>query len=441
MTTGAENVVIAGAGVAASIAASELRRHGFDVWMIQRPAARSEERIEALSSSALAAFSGLGLVGALVRAGAVMGSGFENAWEGRDRLRYIDSPWVYVERSALTRALHDEATRRGARTVRVGRLPPLTPEVDPGRGFEWAHPDLPHRSMAAIDATGRSARWIGNVERKEVKVASLYRGPGTLIMRAGRVIRTPTGWAYALFHPAQTTVGVIDTHNVRRAGRWLSTCVAEALDLTNPDTFAFVRRCAANAQWTTTPIQGQLLAVGDSAFACEPIAGHGLRFAVASAAAAVSVLATQRNQGPLDVTQRYYLNLAHGARTRHLAELDALNGGTPSPPAAPIGACDSLVFSGKVVATGVRRGDGIVEEECLRLPDGGLVRWLGEFDLMALQTIAAVPRASSALVATLRERGLKGSDVESLLRWCVDRRVLRPGPFQTLDKRAEHEPI
>jgi 2-polyprenyl-6-methoxyphenol hydroxylase-like FAD-dependent oxidoreductase len=426
MALGQQNVVIAGTGVAAAVLACELRRHGFEVWLIERPSAQTEEGIEALSPPAIGAFANLGLEGALARAGAVVGAGFENAWEGPDNIRFMKGPWLYVERSALARALRSEATARGARTLCQARLPPLVPSSDPEQGFDWALPGGPRQSLGAIDATGRVARWIGKAVQRDFKVASLFRGPGTSKMRPGRVVRTGTGWAYALFHPEQTTVGLVDIGNPAKAERRLPTAVAEALDLSAPENFSLLRRCPANAEWAAAPIEGRLLSVGDAAFACEPVAGQGVRFALASAMAAAAVLVGQRDGRPADVTRRYYRDLVDSARTRHLAQLDAIADGFPPKQRVFVGPEQSLVFSGEIVATGLRRGDAIVEDHCLRLPDGGLVRWLGEFDLLELRVLAGIPCSWNALRAALQKRGLGCTDVENLLRWSVDRCVLRP---------------
>jgi 2-polyprenyl-6-methoxyphenol hydroxylase-like FAD-dependent oxidoreductase len=433
MVTGDRNIVIAGNGIAASIVACELRRHGFEVWLIERSAGETAEGVEALSAAAVTAFTNLGLESVFAYAGAVVGEGFENAWEGLDNIRFIKEPCLNVERGALARALRSEAAARGARTLCESRLPRLTPSNDPTQGFDWAVPGLPRSSMAAIDATGRSARWIGKIARRELKVASLFRGPGTNKMRSGRVVRTPTGWAYALFHPDQTTVGLIDIENPSNVGRRLPNALAEALDLPASEHFHLLRRCPANAQWALVPIKGSLLAIGDAAFACEPVAGQGIRFALASATAAAAVLVNQRDGYRADVARRYYLNLVDSARRRHLAYLDAMADDFLPKQSRLVGPEDSLVFSGEVIATGLRRGDVIVQDYCLRMPDGGLVRWLGRFDLLELRTLAATPRSISMLQEALRELGLGCADVETLLRWSIDRRVLSPIGYPILE--------
>src|SRR5208283_2731990 len=124
MSSGEQCVVIAGGGAAAALAACELLRQGCLVFLIERPA-RSASAVEALAPPAIRTFADLGLASAFERAGAVMGSGFENAWESPDRPRIVEGPWLYVERGALALSLRHEAISRGAKTITRAQLPPL----------------------------------------------------------------------------------------------------------------------------------------------------------------------------------------------------------------------------------------------------------------------------------------------------------------------------
>jgi hypothetical protein len=415
-------VVIAGAGVAGAVAACELLRLGWGVHLVERPG-RSASAIEALAPRAIRAFADLGLAQALERAGAVVGSGFENAWEFPGEMRIIEGPWLYVERDAMALSLRREAISRGARTVTQARLPPLKLASAAEQEYEWFTPGLPQRSFAAIDATGRAARWIGVTQRRDLKVATLFSGPGSGFMRPGRIIRTPTGWAYALFHPQLTTVGIVETPPSSCAEPGVPRAIALALDLAEPESFHLTQRRPAHAQWARAAIQGRLLAIGDSAFACEPLAGQGLYFALASASAAAAVIANVSDGGSESVAAQYYCELIAGARRRHLAQLDGLTS-PPPPPSEMVEPCETLAFCGEVIAAGVRRGDKIIEEPCLRLRDGGLVRWLGEFDLLELPAILASPCSSAVLAEALQARGLQGPRIEHLLRWSVDHEIL-----------------
>ena len=437
MTAGDNDVVIAGTGIAGAVAACELRRRGFAVWMLEPARTYGARGIEALPAATVAAFHDLGLGACLVRAAAVAVRGFENAWEGVSQPRVLDGIWHHVERHALARALRDAALERGAHVLRVERLPPLVPG-DGGGPFRWEVAGLPPVSRFSVDATGRAARWSRPVIRGGDQIATLFRGPGAPRPRRGRIVRTTAGWAYALFHPAATTVGVVTTAPRIAPRGTLSTEVADALELASPEAFQLERRCAAYPQWaaspsSTLPARGRF-AVGDAALAYEPIAGQGVRFALASAVAAAACCATQRDvggagTGDFQAAAQYFEEFVGSARRRHLAQLDAREGDASDTPAPVVAEDVALRFAAEIAPTGLRQDSQIVAGVGIRLTNGELVRWLGRFDLLDLHELAGEPRAARELHVMLQERGVPRTHAEALVQWCVRHGVLSPiGP-------------
>lgn len=426
MPRGERNVVIAGAGVAAALAACELRRRGFDVWLLDRPAARPAPAIESLPQRAISAFDDLDLGDALEQAGAVVGEGFENAWEVDEGERRLEGVWMYVERGALAHALQQAALSRGATIVRTRQLPALAPLRDESEGYQWAVEGLPRYSFSALDGTGRAARWIGATARYDVRVAHLFRGPGEKQLRAGRVIRTATGWAYALYHPCMSTVGLVEPRRAGKVPPQLTSEIANVLKLSEADRYIPIRRCAAHLQWSPQPAQGALIAIGDAALAYEPLAGQGIRFALASASAAVSVLHHRHAGHPLEIGQQYYTEFAASARRRHAKFLGEMVRGMPPPPEVRVELGQPWVFTGSVTKTAIRRENAIVSEPAIRLPDGEVVRWLASFDLLVLATLASSPRPLGQLQYDLECRGLAPNASRALLQWCASHRILSP---------------
>jgi flavin-dependent dehydrogenase len=451
-------VVIAGSGVAGAVAACDLRGRDFDVWILELPRLRPARGVEAIPAVTIAALRELGLEACLARAGATASHGFDNAWRAPPRV--LDGLWAYFERDAFARALRDEAIARGAHVVAVDRIPPLTRCSITG-GYRWQLAGLPTTARTAIDATGRAAVWSRPLARQAPSVAALFRGPGSPCPRRGRITRTADGWAYALFHPDATTVGIVSPAARPGHPRTISDDVAHQLALPSPAEFRPERRCAAHAQWAATPAtltaDHARFAIGDAALAYAPLAGQGLRFAIASAAAAAACTDTcrtarrlspghlavaahhdepfaasprRRHLAELDAAALYYEEFATGARRRHLAHLahlDALD--APDPVPAPALATNvPLQFAAEIAATGVRRGPRIVPEAGLRLADGELIRWLGPFDLLALRALARAPSPAHQLHATLCAQGLDPAHADAVLRWCVARGVLTPVP-------------
>ena len=58
------------------------------------------------------------------------------------------------------------------------------------------------------------------------------------------------------------------------------------------------------------------------------------------------------------------------------------------------------------------------------LPDGGLVRWLGGFDLRRLARLAHDPISSFELSQKLRAEGMSNTEVNLLIAYCLSRNIL-----------------
>ena len=118
------------------------------------------------------------------------------------------------------------------------------------------------------------------------------------------------------------------------------------------------------------------LAIGDAAFS-DPLAGQGLRFAMASAlAAAAAVEAMVRANRPT-LALEYYRDFVNSARTRHPSSLSKLRAGPASPPhSTPIP--DILRFIAHPRLAALNVAGTLVSDVAYELPDGGprpLDRW------------------------------------------------------------------
>lgn len=394
-------VVIQGDGVAASALACCLAGRGFDVVMIGRPSPSpglAPPTIEALPEATVRMLAEVGLGRALDEAGAVVVRGFENRYDKAGRV--LEGMWAHVDRAGLARACRREARREGAVLAAMGAAP---------SGLAWAN----------VDATGRSARWSRPVARYGAAVATLYAGPGRSSSRPGRIVGTDGGWAYRLDHPDGTTVGVVSRHP---AGAALDGQLGEALDVDGPGAFVRVGSRPASVQWSECCVGEGRLAIGDAALAYSPLAGQGLRFAVASALAASAVLESWR-EGDTTAAAEYYRAFVDGARRRHLAKLAALDVGGAGARHAPDGrhGADGVRFAARVERVGLNVGGRIVTDEACVLPDGGVVRWVGGFDLLALRDCTDV---ATALAAS----GMSDRTGQALVDWALRAGVLAPAP-------------
>ena len=213
-------------------------------------------------------------------------------------------PGRALSRGAVTRWLSSRAERAGALLVQTGRLQ-ATPSDS---GWQIASSASPHRCRIVcrhlVDATGRSGKLIGSSTSHAYDDRAVC-----LFTRHGRPLRDPSlllvdrstnGWWYAVGAGAGLTdvsfITDADQLPARRArAAWMAheyhdaALIGSALDEA-PD---FTHRLSRNARsGPAVEVSGpHWLAVGDAALACDPLSGHGMQFALESAAQAAEWIA------------------------------------------------------------------------------------------------------------------------------------------------------
>ncbi|MGH3903716.1 MAG: hypothetical protein ACRDTE_05930 [Pseudonocardiaceae bacterium] len=336
--------------------------------------------------------------------------------------------WTHVDRARLARECLLAARHRGALELPVADVGP--PVATAGFGVQVGVQGSWLRGFAAVDATGRAARWSRPVSRAGAGAAALFSGPGSTLPRRGRVTRIEDGWAYRLDHPQASTVGIVTPPGVPGT---LRGDVAARLSIADPRQYLRVATRPAGVQWSDQPVAPGRLAIGDAALAFNPVAGQGLRFAVASALAAATVLNSWKTGGGT-LACDYYRSFVKGARARHLAKLATL--GVVDPPTAPAahpprtdlpGQHATLRFAAGIEQAGINIGGRIVAGDCCVLPDGGLVRWAGGFDLLQLRDAVAEGRTSTQVCAALAAAGVPHSTANALLAWALRTGVITAG--------------
>lgn len=436
--TQAVDVIIAGAGTAAAATAVRLIKLGMRPLLLRcdRPAIRM---VEAIAPSALRLFDALDLRG-VVENIALVAERRENSWASGESIIHTDR-LLHVDRVQLANAMIEAALERGAKVISCARLPTLRTDgermiVDMG-AERWA-------CRAAVDATGRSAVWSRPVERIRHLVADIYSGAPTSSVPHLKLVRLSVGWAYRVGLLDYTTICVLSPRRSRR--RKLADSVRSVLEISE-DEVSYAGSRSAFVQWSREPVSAMTLAVGDAAFAHDPIGGQGIRFAVGSALAACSVIRTWYDSpGDAAFASTFYRDFVETERTRHLSFLDRLYGDQFITP----GATDSFPFvysdnqsletaydrmddalpeRVRVTATfglGALHIDGTIKRgEVLKLPDGTQLRWLGGFDLLKLRNLLSGSQSIADLVNSLNREGLSGSESLSLVRWCLRHAVMR----------------
>jgi hypothetical protein len=421
----AVDVLIAGSSIAASASAMALLNCGIHPLLIAtgRQALRMAE---AIPRSAIRLFDALQLTGLLEKVGFQAGS------------------LLHVDRSTLADAMLEQAIRRGASLIRCERLPNLRQKrrrvlvtVD-GRDREF---------LAAIDATGRAAAWSRPIKRFGRMFADIFSIATTTSSMDLKLARSSQGWAYRVGLPHYTIVSVLSRRHPRL--QQLPCSIRAQLEIGEEEGHYLGRR-AASAQWAEDPVRGLALAVGDAAFAHDPVAGQGIRFALGTALAAAAVINTW-TKAPSDsaLASDFYRDLVGCERRRHLSFLrsfypdnldttlgsDSAHKHESQPPdpswrnlaseyrgAIPttLRFCATTSWAGLHVDSIIKRG------EVLTLRDGA-ARWLGTFDLLKLRQWLRRPTNTTQLIVRLIEEHLDLKEIDILLRWCLARGVLASG--------------
>ncbi len=396
---------MAGGGVAAGAAAIRLRRLGFAVRLLVRRRA-GPAGIEALPQRAL------GLLDVLGEPALVSDSGGVSVAAGD-----ATTALVHVERRALARTFVDRARSLGAVVDEMEKLPPAA-VVSP-------------TAAAVIDATGRAAAWSRPLDVDGHDVAWQFEGRPEPDL-ALRVVHGDGWWAYRLGTPSTTWAGVVMT-----AAPTVDAAAADAgeglrrLGL-DPASMASRGRRAARVQRARRPVAGRRIAIGDAALAHDPIAGAGIRFALASALAAATTVATWIDDpGRRDLAAAYYDEMVAGEHGRHLEARRAVHAGDRGPlldqspvDPLPVAVPDVVRFAAAVVETPLAV-DGLVRPgPAVRLPDGTRTRWLGSFDLLVLARLAADPIPRIVLLARLQTEGLDVAAARAVLSWAAGHGLL-----------------
>jgi hypothetical protein len=115
-------------------------------------------------------------------------------------------------------------------------------------------------------------------------------------------------------------------------------------------------------------------------------------------------------------------------RRRHFLHLRRLRPGTPAiePHEEDAWAGERLVVcAATVTMQELRIGDHLTQGPALRLPDGETVRWLGDYDLLLVATLAASPVRLLDLAQSLERSGWPSSATVAILSWCLRQGLLR----------------
>lgn len=280
------DILIAGAGPAGCIAGALLARRGFGVLVIGAP--RLPAVCEGVSERVVRALEQAGFGETLETLG--QPARREASWRGETIA--ANREWM-VERARFDQALRQDARAAGAE-VQTGVIRRVD-RTAAGWGVTTSLGNL--RGCFLVEARGRRAP--GRRRYGPAAVALTQSWAGLEPRPRSAVAPFADGWAwFATAGEADGTVQVVvaDTPNrpslaEAMAGRLAE--IPEARDwLAGARPASSVVARHAGMSRAATPIEEASIRIGDAALALDPLSGHGVFEAIASATAAVHVLAT-----------------------------------------------------------------------------------------------------------------------------------------------------
>jgi len=385
------DVFVIGGGPAGAAVALRLAQLGFRVRLAERRAFPRPHVGESLSPGVWTHFETLGVADAVARAGFRACTTTLLRWRGETERVVSERPSLVVDRGRFDALLLDAARDAG---------------VDVRQPCDASSPD----ARFVIDASGRAA--ATRRPRREVAprvIAWHARWPSADGREETLVERLDDAWLWGTALPDGTfsamSFGKPLAALLRRSH--LFAWLREPLD---PP-----RAADATPYVCDDPIDMHSAAVGEAAFAIDPISSSGVQAAIASSiAAAIAVNTILRRPRDADAAIRFYTAHVARASTRHAAWAAS----SYEPPAPEV-----ETVAGDIVLAPAVRGDFIELIPAVRTRSGDAVAYLGGTPLAPLVDSLRTP-APMPEILDRWSRTIPRPHAEAVLRWLVRERVV-----------------
>jgi len=405
------DVLVIGGGPAGAVVALRLAQLGLAVRLMERSTFPRPHVGESLSPGVWVHFATLGVADRVLHAGFRMSRQTLLRWRGQTERIVSERPSLIVDRGRFDALMLGAARDAGVDV----RQPCAASAHDLGE------------ARFVVDASGRSG--FTRRTRRPVasrKIAWHARWPDARGESATRVERLDATWLWGTTLPDGTFSAMAFGSGEEPMASMLrrSELFSRLGDPIDPP-----RAADATPYVCDDPIDMRSAAVGEAAFAIDPISSSGVQAAMASGIAAAAAINTILRR-PADASAAIRFYAAHVARTseRHAAWAADSYAAAPPKTAEPIAIDDGALFAANttaVVTAPAIRGDFIELVAAVRTRFGDDVAFLEDTALAPLLASLASPTPARRIVDDW-SRTMPPSRAAAVLTWLVEQQVLIP---------------
>lgn len=321
------DIAVIGGGPAGAIAAARLCQMGFRTCLIERRGPARSIVGEALPASTLRLLHELGLTSAVARSGAQRCDEIARRW-GRDEESVRPTSVFLIDRGRLDAALLEVAAGNGVEILRPARLrrQEQTPagwnlEVETAAGVGRV------TSRFLVDARGRRAAGQRRVGASTAALSGRWRGVAFPARPQLRIEAAKDAWIWGA--PLADESLVVQVFLQMRDCAGLNSGAREARYRTILRESKLFAECGdgilidpvrirdASCRVAAEPVTRNIVRIGDSCVAMDPLSSQGVQSAIRSALQGSVVANTILSGGDLDAAIEFYRSAARAVAERH----------------------------------------------------------------------------------------------------------------------------